>query len=146
MSEFNQERENKGGFWLGLAIGGLVGAVASYFAVTDDKQRRKLLKKGRQLLEGLEELGGDVVEKGGQITEQVTDKIEDVSEVVKEKTPSVQKAAKKAVKQVKGLAEDAVQEVQGVAEDAAETAREIKKSALKRFFFKKGKPLVKKKK
>jgi len=144
MNELNENENKGGGFWLGLAIGGLVGAVTSYFALTDDKQRRKLLKKGKAIIEGLEDFGGDVVDRGEEIKDQVSDKIEGVSEVVEEKKPQVTKATKKAVKQIKAVASDAVEKIEDVAEGASDTAVGIKKSVIKKFFFRKGKPLVKK--
>lgn len=141
MNDTNEEHGNSG-FWFGLAIGGLVGAAAAYLATTDEKERKKLLKKGKQILGSLEDFGGEVIEKGKEVKEVVTDKFEEVGDFVEEKTPVVAEAAQEAMAKVQETAQDAIARIEEAAENAGDQAHQFQKSA-KKFFLHRGLPVRK---
>lgn len=138
------EEENsrtKSGFWLGMILGGLVGAVAAYLAVDDKSELRKsLITKGKILLDHLEDFKDEAVEKGEEIKEGVVEKIKDVREEVQDKIEEIPEAAQEAVENVQEVANEAIAKIVKVADKTE--ANTHKKARL--FFLKKGKPLVKK--
>ena len=111
----DNENHSNNGFWLGVIVGGLLGAVVAYIFGSEDKEelKKKLREKGKILLKNLE----DFKEKVGESSEGLREKM--VSEV--------------------GEVEQKVGELPETVQDAVQT---VKKSA-KNFFLKKGKPLAK---
>lgn len=138
------EEENsrtKSGFWLGVILGGLVGAVAAYLAVDDKSELRKsLLKKGKILLDHLEDFKDEAVEKGEEVKKDVTEKISDVKEEIRDKVEEIPEVAQEAVENVQEVANQAISQIVKAADKTEANAH--KKARL--FFLKKGKPLVKK--
>ena len=84
------EEPHHNSFWLGLVIGGLAGAVASYLAVADEKDKKKLIAKGKEILESLEDLGKEAAEKGKELKEVVVGLPQKVGVAVKEAQETAQ--------------------------------------------------------
>jgi len=131
----DQNSTSHHGFWLGMILGGLIGAAAAYWASTDDKDELKkdLLKKGKILLKNLDELKEEAQEKGTEIKEVVEEKVEKGVEEIPE-------VAQKAVRSVQGVADRAIGEIVKAAGDVENSAHR----QARKFFLKQGKPLVKK--
>jgi len=74
----NEERENSG-FWLGLFIGGLVGAAAGYLLSSEDKKKAldELKKKGKALLENVGEWKEEMIDKGEEVKKVVEGEIKE---------------------------------------------------------------------
>jgi len=127
MTEDNNKDNN--GFWAGLVVGGLIGAVAAYFLSSEDKEklRKEIGKKGKLLLRNLEDFGQDAIDKG----EEVKEAIEDKAELIEKKVQKLPKVAHKTIADV----QEAAQTVGG-------NINATKKS-FKKFFSKKGKSLAK---
>ncbi len=89
----NEEQHN--GFWLGLVIGGLAGAVASYLAVADEKDKKKLIAKGKEILESLEDFSKEAAEKGKELGETVLEKVEELPKKIEPVVKEVSKPPKK---------------------------------------------------
>lgn len=132
MPDDNNEQHGSG-FWFGLAIGGLVGAVGSYLLTTDEKERKKLLARGKQLLEGLEDFGEGALEKGEEIKDEVVAKVQKVTKVVEEKAPEIQEIVQEKVEntseEIEVIAKDAIEKIAAVTQKA-------QKTGVKRFFSK----------
>lgn len=129
----DDQQEHGNGFWIGLAVGGLLGAVGSYLATTDEKQRKLLIAKGKQLLENLEEFGESAIEKGEEIKEVVVDKAQKVEKIIEKKAPEVQEMVQEKV-------EDASEDIEEIAKEAiakiASATQSAQKTGAKRFFSK----------
>jgi gas vesicle protein len=125
----DDNNEHGSGFWFGLAIGGLVGAVGSYLLTTDEKERKKLLARGKQILEGLEDFGGEALEKGEEIKDEVVAKVQKVTKVVEEKAPEIQEKAEEVSEDIEEIAKDAIEKIAAVTQKA-------QKTGVKRFFSK----------
>lgn len=117
------EEKNENSFFSGLIIGGLLGAAVAFFVGKEEgKQLEKLLrKKGKILLDNLNEMSDDV-------SESVNEKVEDVSQTVK-KIPDL------VVDQASEVKENLVQK--------SESVQKTGKTSLRRFFIKAGKKLAK---
>lgn len=111
-----ENSHNGNGFLIGLVVGGLLGAAAAYILGTEDKDelKKKLKEKGKILLDNLEDMESAI----GKKTEGLREKVADQVEIVEEK----------------------VKEIPETVDDATKTA----KKSFKKFFFRKGRPLVKK--
>lgn len=136
MSDSSQEGNHNGNlFWLGMVFGGIVGATAAFLATADDenKIKRTLIKKGKTLLENLGEFKEDVEEKGEELKEEVQERVQEgmkeIPEVAQEAVENVQKAANSAISEIVKAADSAENSVHHEA---------------RKFFLKKGKPLLKK--
>lgn len=125
----NQEDHHSGGFLIGLLVGGVLGAVAAYFATSDKEDKAKLLAKGKMLLENVKDFGLEVKEKGEEVVEEVKERVSDI--------PS---AAEEAVKNVQVAAEEAIEKITLAADKAELNAHK----EARKFFLQKGKSLVKK--
>lgn len=140
----DDNNQNGHNFLAGMVLGGLVGAVAAYFLSSEDKEelRKKIINKGKLLLDDIEEFKDKAVKTGGKISGEVIDRIEEAGEKVQE----IPEIAQEAVASVQKVAEAAM-------ENIADTAKEVEKSANKsvttqkrkigKFFLKKGRSLVK---
>lgn len=152
MSENN---ENNNGFWAGIILGGLVGAGIAYFFSSKDqeKNRRAIQVKGKQLLNGINNFGEDALERGEEIKEAVVDTAEDWQ---KQAVKTVAKAEKKidefkeeaagVIEKVQETAQDAISDVNKSAvklEKSAEKSIESTQKNFKRFFSRGGRSLVK---
>jgi gas vesicle protein len=93
----NEEGTPPGGFWLGLMVGSLLGAVTAYLTVTDEKDKRKLIARGKELLGKLEDFGQEIGEKGEELGKDVIETVSGVSEKVEE-LPQLAKPVVRAVK------------------------------------------------
>jgi len=150
MNEDNAE--NNSGFWIGLIAGGLLGAGISYFLSFENKEeaKKKLLQKGRWLLENFEDIGEEIGERGKEIGSKAVERIAEVKQEVEEKVQDLPVIAQEAVENVQKAAEEAVANiVSAVEEKEAEVLAEkpVKAKTVasgKKFFFKRGGPLVKK--
>lgn len=135
------QNENKGGFAIGVVLGGIIGAGIAYLLSSDDQEetRRMLKKKGKMLLKNISDLKDEAMEKGEEIGEAVSGRVvefkDNASEIIGDK-----------VKEVGESAQDTI-------DDLSKSARKFERSAekeigktqnsIKKFFVKKGKPLVK---
>lgn len=126
MSDDNNEQHG-GGFWFGLAIGGLVGAVGSYLLTTDEKERKKLLARGRQILESLEDFGGEALEKGEEVKDEVVAKVQEVTRAVEQKAPEIQEKAEEVSEDIEEIAKEAIKKITAA-------TQKVQKSGVKRFF------------
>lgn len=125
----NQEEHHGSGFLIGLLVGGILGAVATYFASSDKENREKLLTKGKMLLGYVKDFGFDVKEKGEDVVEEVIEKVSDIPAVATE-----------AVKDVQNAAQEAIERITKVADNTENKAH----VQARKFFLQKGKSLVKK--
>ncbi|MCL5091116.1 MAG: hypothetical protein M1514_03845 [Patescibacteria group bacterium] len=136
----NDNEEHSNGFWFGLAIGGLLGAAASYLATTDEVERKKLLKKGKLLLENLEEFGGNV-------GEQVEEKVEKVTKLIEKKAPEMVEVASDTVgdtaDDVKKIAQEAIEKITASVENLEKTAKKVEKKGFANVFLRGGRPVIK---
>jgi gas vesicle protein len=134
----NDEQQGNG-FWFGLAIGGLLGAVGSYLSTTDKEQRKKLLAKGKQILEGLEDFGEEVWEKGGEIKKSVAVTAKKTKKTVGEVKPQIEETVGETSEEIEEIARQAIEKI------AATTQKAKSSKGLGRFFSKGGKTLTPKK-
>lgn len=125
----NQEDHHSGGFLIGLLVGGVLGAVAAYFASADKEDKAKLLAKGKILLENVKDFGLDVKEKSEEVFEDVKEKVSDVPVVAEEAVKDVQIAAQEAIIRIT---------------EAADRAEINAHKEARKFFVSKGRSLVKK--
>lgn len=136
--------ENKGniGFWLGVILGGLIGAAVTYLAAADDKDelKRNLIKKGKILLKNLGEFKEGVEEKGAEIKEDVVGRVEEVREGIQEKAEEIPEVAQEAVEKVQEEANKAIANIVKAADKAEIQAHQKARN----FFLSKGRPLAKK--
>lgn len=149
--ENNSENEN-GGFWLGLLIGGAIGAAAGYLFSSEDKKKAllELKEKGRVLLENVGEWKDEAVGKGEVIKKVVEKKTAEVAKqagkeagIVKEEIKDTAEAAKEAIQRVEQVAKEAVEDISQSVETSVKTFNP-KKKGFGKFFFKKGQALIKK--
>lgn len=148
-----ENNENDGnGFWLGLLIGGAIGAVAGYLFSSDDKKKAllELKEKGKILLEDLGEWKDEAVEKGGEVKKVVDKKVtavakktEEAAEVVGDEIQDTAVVAKEAIQKVEQAAKEAVEDISQSVETSVRTFNP-KKKGFGKFFFKKGQALMKK--
>lgn len=141
----NDEGKNKV-FFTGLLVGGLLGAAAAYVLGTEDKEelKRQLKKKGKLLLDSLDDLG-EKAEKAGKKVER---KIVKQSVVISKQVKQIPAIAEKTVENIGKVTERAMEDTASAMGNLQEAAGDNIKSThktIKKFFFKKGKPLVKKK-
>ncbi|HUV72585.1 MAG TPA: hypothetical protein VMW25_06280 [Clostridia bacterium] len=109
----NKEEKNQehSGFWLGMVLGGLLGAAGAFYAATEDKEelREKLVERAKWFLDNLDELkdrvgetGEELREKAIELPEMIEEKSENIEEIAKEAiekiTSATQKAQKKGIK------------------------------------------------
>jgi len=97
MSNEVEKKGNHVDFWLGVVLGGLVGAALALFVATDDKDelKKNLLKKGKILLKHFGDLCKDVEEKGEEIKEGVVRKIEKVKETANQTENQIHQKTRK---------------------------------------------------
>ena len=109
----NEEENNTSGFWLGLLIGGAVGAVAGYLFSNEDKKQalEEIKGKAKLLLENLGEIKDETLEKGKKVKKVIE---AEVGEVVKE---------------VKSGQDEIAKEVEGVPQAAKEAIDRVEKAA-----------------
>jgi len=131
----SDEPKENNGFWLGLALGGLLGAVGSYLATTDEMERKKLLAKGKQMLRDIEDFGQSAYEKGEEVKESVTRQAKKIEKVIEEKAPVVQEAVEEKAGEIEQIAKKAIEEI-------TTATHQAQKKGLKKFFFSKGRPLT----
>lgn len=120
----NQKKSN---FLPGLVSGLVVGAgIAYYLTQTEEgkKLKKKLITKGEAALEGAREIVADLEEKGEELRGRA-----------KELQAQLEEKVQEAKTEVKQEAEEKVEEV--------EKLRERGRTAVKKFFHKGGKSLVK---
>lgn len=144
MSDFEENgavEKNNSGFWLGAVLGGVIGAAVAYLAVDDKSQLRKnLIKKGKVLLNYLDDLKDDAADKGKEIQKEAVKKFEDVKENIQDKVEELPDITQEAVEKVQEEANRAITQIVKTADNAEV---QVHKQARK-FFLSKGKPLVKK--
>jgi len=129
------------GFWLGVILGGVVGAAIAYLATEDKSQLRKnLIKKGKVLLEHLDDLKDDAADKGKEIQKEVVEKFDDVKENIQDKVEELPDIAQEAVEKVQEEANRAITQIVKTADNAEVQAHK----QARKFFLSKGRPLVKK--
>lgn len=139
MDELEQKRQNSG-FLLGIVLGGIVGAAVAYLAVDDKSQLRKnLIKKGKVLLNYLDDLKDDVADKGKEIQKEAVKKFGDVKENIQDKVEELPGIAQEAVEKVQEEANKAIIQIVKTADKAEVQAHK----QARKFFLSKGKPLVK---
>lgn len=95
MSDEENKQEHHSGFWLGMIAGGLMGAVAAYLTVADEKDKKKLIAKGKEILETLEDFGKGAAEKGKELGETVWERVEELPQKIEPVVKEVKKPAKK---------------------------------------------------
>jgi len=147
MSESGEIEENNtgcnggsSGFWLGVILGGVVGAAIAYLATDDKSQLRKnLIKKGRVLLEHWDDFKEDAERSGRKIEKKVAAEFEDVKEEVQGKVEEIPEVAQEAVENVQEEADKAIANIVKTADTAEIQAHQ----KARKFFLSKGKPLVK---
>jgi len=148
----NEEENNTSGFWLGLLIGGAVGAVAGYLFSNEDKKQalEEIKGKAKLLLENLGEIKDETLEKGEKVKKVIE---AEVGEVVKEvksgqdeiakEVEGVPQAAKEAIDRVEKAAQEAVKNISESVK-SSNTRIDPRKKGFGKSFFKKGNALVKK--
>lgn len=132
MSDNLPSEEHSSGFWFGLAIGGLLGAVSSYFFTADEKQKKELLVKGKKLLAQIEEFGQSAQEKG-----------EEVKKLIEKKAPEVEEAVEDTAGDVKKIAQDAIEKITASMEQLEKTAKKVEKKGFANVFLRGGRPVIK---
>ncbi len=136
-----EKKSSNTGFLLGAILGGIIGATIAYLATDDKSQlRRNLIKKGKILLENLDDFREEAGERGKKIEKEVVKKIEEVKEELQDKIEQIPEVAQEAVETVQRAADKQVAKVVKVAD---KTENKLHQNARK-FFLKKGKPLAKK--
>jgi gas vesicle protein len=93
----SEEGTPPGGFWLGLMVGSLLGAVTAYLTVADAKDKKKLIARGKEFLEKLEDFGQEIGEKGEELGKDVMETVSGIGEKVEE-LPRLARPVVKAVK------------------------------------------------
>lgn len=140
MDEVEQKNPNNG-FLLGVVLGGIVGAAIAYLAVDDKSALRKnLVKKGKILLDHLDDFKEDAEQKGMQIQKEVVKRIEEVKEEVADKVEQIPETTAAAVETIQKAADKEVARVVKVADKAENNLHQ----KARKFFLKKGKPVAKK--
>jgi gas vesicle protein len=135
------------GFWIGLIVGGLLGAGASYLLGMENKEeaKKKLLEKGKWLLENFGEIGEEIKEKSLEVKDEAAERVSEVRDEIEEKVKDLPEIAEEAVENVQKAAQEAVTSIVNAVE-----AKEIESLSVKsekektinpgkRFFFKKKK-------
>jgi len=82
-----ENEENHNGFWLGIVVGGL--------AVADEKDKKKLIAKGKEILESLEDFSKEAAEKGGELGKAVLEKVEELPEKIEPVVKKISKPSKR---------------------------------------------------
>jgi len=97
MSEEPENKSGHGGFWFGMILGGLIGAVLAVFATADDKDelKKNLLKKGKIFLKHLGDIREEVEEKGEDVKEGVVEKLSEVKEAADKTETRIHQKARK---------------------------------------------------
>ncbi|MFH0863489.1 MAG: hypothetical protein V1858_00155 [Candidatus Gottesmanbacteria bacterium] len=121
----SEDNKDSNGFWLGLLIGGFLGAAMLMLAGSKEGKKiiEQLLEKGENLGEELQEKLEDSGQKINEVKEATTTKINEVKEQVGNET--IERLDNALAK---------LEEVQGQAQDATEKIR-------KRFFTQSGRKL-----
>ncbi len=133
-------RGGSSGFWLGVVLGGVIGAAVAYLATEDKSQLRKnLIKKGKVLLEHWDDFKDDAADKGKEIQKEVVEKFDDVKENIQDKVEELPDIAQEAVEKVQEEANRAITQIVKTADNAEVHAHQ----QARKFFLSKGKPLVK---
>ena len=143
------ENNNKGGFAIGVLLGGLIGAGVAYFLSSKDQEenRRLLKKKGKVILKNISELKDNAIEKGEEFGEAVSDKFVEIKDNASEMVGEKVQEFKDGLEDFPKVAQETIEKVQESAQKLEKTAeKEIGKtqSRIKKFFVKKGKSLSKK--
>lgn len=127
----NEEENNTSGFWLGMILGGAIGAVAGYLLSSKDKRQalEEIREKGKLLLENLGTFKDEIVEKGEKVKKAVE---AELPQTAKEAIEKVEKAAQEAVKNISESVK------------ASDIYVDPRKKGFGKIFFKKGNALVKK--
>lgn len=144
----DENNENNNGFWIGLIVGGILGAGASYLLGIEDKEeaKKKLLQKGKWLLENFDEIGEGIKEKSLGVKDEAVQKVNEVKDEIEERVRDLPEIAEEAVENVQKAAEEAVENIVNAVEENEEVlvekpVKEKTASSGKRFFFKKGKQI-----
>ena len=148
MSDISEIEENHtsdrgggNGFWLGVVLGGVIGAAVAYLATEDKSQLRKnLIKKGKVLLEHWDDFKEDAERSGRKIEKKVSAEFEEVKEEVQDRVEEIPAVAQEAVENVQETANKAITEIVRAADKAEVQAHH----QARKFFLSKGRPLVKK--
>ena len=148
----NEEENNTSGFWLGMILGGAIGAVAGYLLNSKDKRQalEEIREKGKLLLENLGTLKDEIVEKGEKVKRAVEEEVVEVVKEVKEakqdvadEMEGVPEAAREAIEKVEKAAQEAVKNISESVK-TSNTYVDPRKKGFGKIFFKKGNALVKK--
>ncbi len=148
----NEEENNTSGFWLGMILGGAIGAVAGYLLSSKDKRQalEEIKEKGKLLLENLGTFKDEIVERGERVKKAVEMEVIEVAEEVKEakedfasEMEGVPQAAKEAIEKVEKAAQEAVKNISESVR-TSNTHVDPRKKGFGKIFFKKGNALVKK--
>lgn len=126
--------DNRGqnfGFWFGLFLGGLLGALTIFFLGTKEgkKTAKRLLEKGEEVFGEIEQELGELQEKGKELVK----KTEEVKEKIKEKVEGKKEGVETAVAERADAALNKMEEVQ---KQALATTQEVHS-----YFRRGGKPL-----
>lgn len=137
MTDIPDEQNEDGGFWTGLVVGGILGAVAGFFLGGDDKNelKKKLKDKAFDVWDNLGETASEVKEKVLDVREEAEEEYDEV----KEKAEEAVLVAKERIQAITDSAQKAVEEELGKIEKTG-----IAEGFRKNFFFKRGKSLQKK--
>ncbi len=137
----SEEENNTSGFWLGMILGGAIGAVAGYLLSSKDKRQalEEIREKGKQLLENLGTFKDEIVEKGEKVKRVVEAEVEDIASEME----GVPQAAKEAIEKVEKAAQEAVKNISESVK-TSNTYVDPRKKGFGKIFFKKGNALVKK--
>ncbi|KRE73800.1 YtxH domain-containing protein [Paenibacillus sp. Soil750] len=94
---------NKGGLWLGLMIGGAVGAIASLLVApkAGSKLRQDLMSTYRTWQDKTKELASSVSESSKALAETVSQKTEDLVDTAKETAKESQHRVTDSIQAVK---------------------------------------------
>lgn len=148
----NEEESSTSGFWLGMILGGAIGAVAGYLLNSKDKRQalEEIKGKGRLILENLGDFKDEVVEKGERVKKVVVAEVVDVAQEVKEakeavaqEMEGVPEAAREAIEKVEKAAAEAVKNISDSVKSSGSRI-DPRKKGFGKIFFKKGEALVKK--
>ncbi|CAN7734274.1 YtxH domain-containing protein [Paenibacillus sp. LjRoot56] len=102
---------NKGGLWLGLMIGGAVGAIASLLVApkAGSKLRQDLMSTYRTWQDKTKELASSVSESSKALAETLSDSSKALAETVSQKTEDLVDTAKETAKESQHRVTDSIQ-------------------------------------